>query len=67
MGFRKEACWTWLPHLQLCVCYDRLEQFEQAYKHNELARAYRPADPIILGNRAYLTNRLEEEGIPIPS
>ncbi|MBG9801873.1 glycosyl transferase [Brevibacillus laterosporus] len=66
-GFRKEACWTWLPHLQLCVCYDRLEQFEQAYKHNELARAYRPADPIILGNRAYLTNRLEEVGIPIPS
>jgi hypothetical protein len=28
----------WLPHVQLCVCYDRLEKYELAYEHNEIAR-----------------------------
>jgi Glycosyltransferases involved in cell wall biogenesis len=49
-----EACWTWLPHLQLCVCYDRLGKQELAYKHNEIARTFRPEDPQIMHNKNYL-------------
>jgi len=49
-----EACWTWLPHLQLCVCYDRLGKRELAYEHNEIARKYRLEDPQILHNKKYL-------------
>ena len=49
-----EACWTWLPHLQLCVCYDRLGKHELAYEHNEIARMFRPEDPQILHNKNYL-------------
>ncbi|MDP4161126.1 MAG: glycosyl transferase, partial [Bacillota bacterium] len=49
-----ESCWTWLPHLQLCVCYDRLGKHELAYKHNELAGNYIPDDPKIIYNRNYL-------------
>lgn len=49
-----EACWTWLPHLQLCVCYDRLGKHELAYKHNEIARTFRPEDPQIIHNKNYL-------------
>jgi len=49
-----EACWTWLPHLQLCVCYDKLGKCELAYEHNELARKYRPEDPQVLHNKKYL-------------
>ncbi|MDI6879782.1 MAG: glycosyltransferase family 2 protein [Desulfitobacteriaceae bacterium] len=49
-----EACWTWLPHIQLCVCYDRLGQYELAYEHNEMARTYRPDDPQVLHNKKYL-------------
>lgn len=48
------ACWTWLPHLQLCVCYDRLGQHELAHKHNEIAASYIPDDPKVLQNRLYL-------------
>lgn len=58
------ACSTWLPHLQLCVCYDRLGQQQLAYEHNEKARAYRPGDPRILQNKQYLESVLglsEEE------
>lgn len=50
--------WTWLPHLQLCVCYDRLGQLDLAYKHNELARSYLPLDPRVWHNKKYLEDKL---------
>lgn len=53
-GPRIEACWTWLPHLQLCVCYDRLGKHQLAYEHNEIARKYRPEDTQVLHNKKYL-------------
>ncbi len=52
------AFWTWLPHLQLCVCYDHLGQYELAYQHNEIARTYVPDDPRVLHNKKYLEERL---------
>ena len=60
-GIMLEACWTWLPHIQLCVCYDNLRQYELAYEHNEMARKYRPEDPQILHNKKYLEGVL---GLP---
>lgn len=47
------AAWTWLPYLQLCVCYDRLGQHERAYECNERALAYHPTHPSMLYNRNY--------------
>jgi FkbM family methyltransferase len=55
-----EACWTWLPHLQLCICYYRNGDYEAAYRHNELAGAYRPNDEHVLHNRSLLHSRLRE-------
>ncbi len=52
------ASYTWLPHLQLCVCYDRLGQHELAYKHNELARNIVPDDARVLSNKKYLEDVL---------
>lgn len=57
-GIRNEACWTWLPHIQLCICYDYLGKPELAYQHNEIARTYRPHDPHVLHNKRYLENKL---------
>ncbi|MGG0643101.1 glycosyltransferase family 2 protein [Sporosarcina gallistercoris] len=54
MGFHDRAFSTWLPHLQLCVLYDRLQAYEVAYQHNELARYYKPDDPSIKHNKSYL-------------
>lgn len=52
-GFFEDSCWTWLPHLQLCVCYDRLGKRRLAFEHNEIAAKYRPEDERILYNRRY--------------
>ncbi|MEK8131144.1 glycosyltransferase [Paenibacillus filicis] len=52
------ASWTWVPHLQLCVCYDRMGLYEQAYRHNELAAGYVPEHPSVLANRNYLEQQL---------
>ena len=53
-GFSNPACSTWLPELQLCVCYDRIGKHDLAYKHNEMARQYRPDDPRMIHNKKYL-------------
>lgn len=52
-GFFNDACWTWLPHLQLCVCYDRLGDKKLAYEHNEIASKFRPNDERMLYNKKY--------------
>ena len=59
-GFRNLACSTWLPHLQLCVCYDRIGNYELAYEHNEEARRYRHDDPKVLQNKTYLESILHK-------
>lgn len=60
LGFNNTAYSTWLPHLQLCVCYSQLGAYRLAYLHNEAALYYRPQDQILLNNRAWLENLLEQ-------
>lgn len=62
-GTQNTAYSTWLPHLQLCVCYDRLGRHEDAYRHNELARTYRPKDASVLRNKIYLESILHIDGV----
>ncbi|WP_439649664.1 glycosyltransferase [Gracilibacillus salinarum] len=56
MSMSNQAHWTWLPHLQLCVCYDQIGLPEKAYEHNELAKSYNPTHPSILFNQKYFSN-----------
>ncbi len=58
-GFTNQTYSTWLPHLQLAVCYDRLGAHRLAYLHNEAALFFRPADPIILANKELLAKTLK--------
>lgn len=58
------ACWTWVPHIQLCVCYDKIGQHELAFRHNEIAANFIPNDPMIIYNRQYfarILNNFKEE------
>jgi glycosyltransferase involved in cell wall biosynthesis len=52
-GMINRSCWTWLPHLQLCVCYDRIGDYDMAAKQNELAAGFIPDDKRIAYNREY--------------
>ncbi len=54
LGFIQEAYWTWFPHLQLCICYYHLGEFEKSYEHNEQARKHRPTDQDVLHNKKLL-------------
>jgi len=52
-AFVLEDCYGYVPHLQLCVCYDRLGQHDVAAAHNEEAGKLRPQSPAYLHNKAY--------------
>lgn len=58
LPFKNMTCSTWLPHLQLAVCYDRLGQYQLANEHNEKALIYRPDDERMLYNREYFKKKL---------
>jgi len=58
LGFIKEEYWTWLPHLKLAGCYFRSGDYENAYKHNELALSYKPGDMNLLHNKKSLEGLL---------
>ncbi|WP_409346272.1 glycosyltransferase [Paenibacillus sp. MBLB4367] len=58
VGLLHHASWTWLPHLQLSVCYDRIGQPELASYHNEAASSYLPNHESVLANRRYFESLL---------
>jgi len=58
--FQNKTFTTWLPHLQLCVLFDRLQQYDTANAHNELARSYLPNDEKILHNKTYFDRILNK-------
>ncbi|MBA9042894.1 glycosyltransferase involved in cell wall biosynthesis [Bacillus aryabhattai] len=62
-GIQNPVFSTWIPHLQLCVCYDALGDYEKANHHNELAGAYRPNDPKYLHNKEYLKTKFSIEKV----
>lgn len=58
-SFSFPAYRTWYPHLQLCICYYNLQDFDKSYEHNEKAREYRPEDEHILFNKELLEKKLK--------
>lgn len=57
--FFNRAFSTWMPHLQLCVCYDRMGQYDKANEHNERALELQPGHPSMLYNREYLQKKIQ--------
>ncbi|MCM3136370.1 glycosyltransferase [Paenibacillus polysaccharolyticus] len=55
-----EAAWTWMPHLQLCVCYDRMGNRAKAKEHNDIALTYHPTHPSMLYNDRYFKDLAKE-------
>ncbi|MBL0388016.1 glycosyltransferase family 2 protein [Tumebacillus sp. ITR2] len=53
-GVLHRPYYTWLPHVQLCICYFQIGDLDHAYLHNQIARAYRPQDQRLLANKRLL-------------
>ncbi len=52
-GFVLPDCYDYIPFLQLCVCYDRLGDYQKAKEYNEKAGAYKPYSKAYLYNKQY--------------
>jgi len=61
--FQNKSFSTWLPHLQLCVLFDRLQQHQLANAHNELASSFIPNDAKVLHNKKYFERILNNEQV----
>lgn len=53
LGFISIDYWTWRPHLQLCVCYHKINKIQESFEHNELAAKFRPQDSSVINNREF--------------
>lgn len=56
-GFYLLDCYGYIPYMQLCVCYDKLGQIEQAIKYNEKAGQIKPLDKSYLYNKKYFESQ----------
>lgn len=56
-AFVSEDCHGYLPCIQLCVCYDRIEDYERAEEYNRQAGTYRPSSAAFLQNLEYFRRR----------
>lgn len=51
---------TWLPHMQLGVCYYQMGNYELSYQHNKMALSYRPNDQNIINNMILLEELMKD-------
>ncbi|MED1726204.1 glycosyltransferase family 2 protein [Brevibacillus parabrevis] len=61
MGMTDEPAWSWLPHLQLCYCYDQIGEYGRAKIHHEMSKLHHPTHPSVLHNERYFASREEAQ------
>lgn len=55
-GFIETDCYTFIPNIQLCLCYDLLGEHEKAKNYNERAGKFKPQNKSYLHNKNYFDN-----------
>lgn len=45
--------WSYIPNLQLCVCYDKIGMRQEAIHYNDKSAEYKPFDSAVIHNRKY--------------
>lgn len=61
LGFTSHDYFGYIPNIQLCVCYDKLGNLEEAIKYNEKAAQFKPNEEAIAYNRDYFKRVLESK------
>lgn len=57
MSMTDQSAWTWLPHLQLTYCYDKLGFADKAKIHHDMAKMFYPNHPSVLYNETYFSSQ----------
>lgn len=60
MAISSNVYYTFIPAIQLCVCYSKLGDYQKAYKYNELASGYQPNSPLVEHNRKFLSGLINK-------
>nr|WP_238358135.1 glycosyltransferase family 2 protein [Cohnella zeiphila] len=60
-GLMNFVCWTWVPHVQLTLCYGKLGELSKALEHNEKALEYFPDDPNLQANKGKLEAIMKQQ------
>ncbi|MGL4848723.1 MAG: tetratricopeptide repeat-containing glycosyltransferase family 2 protein [Clostridium sp.] len=66
MGINIKEYYTWIPSIQLCVCYSNLGDIETANYYNEMTAIYVPNSPKVEYNRNYLNGKFKERNLKVP-
>ena len=53
-AFIQEDCYNFIPHIELCVCYYYLGDYNKAYYHNLKAKNFKPNHESVLNNDKFL-------------
>lgn len=56
-AFSNPDCRNYIPAMQLCVCHDRMGDYETAFRYHKMAQGLKPEDPAVLFNEAYFKKR----------
>lgn len=60
ISFVNHSLYTWIPLIQLCVCYSNLGDFDLANYYNEEAAKYIPNHRFVTHNRGYLKDKISK-------
>lgn len=60
MGFNNKNFYTFIPAIQLCVCYCNIGDYNTALFYNEVASIYKVNSEITNNNKQYITKKLVE-------
>lgn len=58
MSIVNSCMYTWVPALQLCVCYCKMGNFKKAKVYNEMAGKFVPNHSSVINNRQYLSDKI---------
>lgn len=67
LGINCSEFYTYIPAIQLCVCYCAIEDYTTGFYFNELASIYTSDQSKIIHNRNFITGKLKEKNLPIPN
>lgn len=56
-GFIQKDYEEYLPCIQLCVCHDRLQNYDEAWKYHKRAKKVKPDAETVKSNETYFRNR----------
>ena len=59
-AFIQRDCYGYIPCIQLCVCYDKLKDYQKAFQYHLRSRKLKPDTDAVHQNQQYFQNNFKE-------